>query len=246
MEIGTVKADKKLKIHTIKGKRVAKEDFQLGAHVGEIVPEEVSEEKVKNAVDKALASNGKVCGIYQEKKLVGIYVFERIEDYFIEAGKNEAMAGERRIESQEAIRKLQEIFENSKAAMRLILAYLPEALSDQKDKIEDKIRQYMKGCMSDGFWAGVEWGDELIYRKDMDPKEKQKMTAGYLMGAVVGFAVGWMTMDNIGFGLCYAVIFASLYGNMIFGGAKNKKVWETFDFVNPKYQEDKEEHNATE
>ena len=31
MEIGTVKADKKLKIYTIKGKRVDREDFQLGA-----------------------------------------------------------------------------------------------------------------------------------------------------------------------------------------------------------------------
>ena len=156
MEIGTVKADKKLKIYTIKGKRVDREDFQLGAHVGEIVPEEASVENIKKAVDKALASNGKVCGIYQEKKLVGIYVFERIEDYFIEAGETEAMAGERRMESQEAVRKLKEIFEDSKAAMKLILWYLSDALSDQKNKIEDMIRNYMKGCMSDGFWAGLE------------------------------------------------------------------------------------------
>ena len=111
MEIGTVKADKKLKIYTIKGKRVDREDFQLGAHVGEAVPIEASSENIKKAVDKALVSNGKVCGIYQEKKLVGIYVFERIEDYFIEAGETEAMAGERRMESQEAVRKLKEIFE---------------------------------------------------------------------------------------------------------------------------------------
>ena len=72
MEIGTVKADKKLKIYTIKGKRVDREDFQLGAHVGEAVPIEASSENIKKAVDKALVSNGKVCGIYQEKKLVGI------------------------------------------------------------------------------------------------------------------------------------------------------------------------------
>ena len=57
MEIGTVKADKKLKIYTIKGKRVDREDFQLGAHVGEAVPIEASSENIKKAVDKALVSN---------------------------------------------------------------------------------------------------------------------------------------------------------------------------------------------
>ena len=49
MEIGTVKADKKLKIYTIKGKRVDREDFQLGAHVGEAVPIEASSENIKMA-----------------------------------------------------------------------------------------------------------------------------------------------------------------------------------------------------
>lgn len=49
MEIGTVKADKKLKIYTIKGKRVDREDFQLGAHVGEAVPIEASSEKYKKS-----------------------------------------------------------------------------------------------------------------------------------------------------------------------------------------------------
>ena len=173
-------------------------------------------------------------------------MFERIEDYFIEAGETEAMAGERRMESQEAVRKLKEIFEDSKAAMKLILWYLPDTLSDQKNKIEDMIRNYMKSCMSDGFWAGIEWGDELVYKKNMDPKEKKNVAFGYLLGAVVGFTVGWMAMDNIAFGICYAVIFSNLYGNMIFGGVKNKKVWETFVFVNPKYHGGEENHDATE
>ena len=78
MEIGTVKADKKLKIYTIKGKRVDREDFQLGAHVGEAVPIEASSENIKKAVDKALVSNGKVCGIYQERKL-GVWGKKREE-----------------------------------------------------------------------------------------------------------------------------------------------------------------------
>ena len=33
---------------------------------------------------------------------------------------------------------------------------------------------------------------------------------------------------------------------MIFGGVKNKKVWETFEFVNPKYHGGEENHDATE
>lgn len=41
-------------------------------------------------------------------------MFERIEDYFIEAGETEAMAGERRMESQEAVRKLKEILKIAK------------------------------------------------------------------------------------------------------------------------------------
>lgn len=54
MEIGTVKADKKLKIYTIKGKRVDREDFQLGAHVGEAVPNRVC--------DRPLVTDGRPCG----------------------------------------------------------------------------------------------------------------------------------------------------------------------------------------
>lgn len=80
----------------------------------------------------------------------------------------------------------------------------------------------------------------------MDPKEKKNVAFGYLLGAVVGFAVGWLAMDNIAFGICYAVIFSNLYGNMIFGGVKNKKVWETFAFVNPKYHDGEENHDAAE
>ena len=57
MEIGTVKADKKLKIYTIKGKRVDREDFQLGAHVGEAVPIETSGRYHKISFIAALLSS---------------------------------------------------------------------------------------------------------------------------------------------------------------------------------------------
>ena len=94
-----------------------------------------------------------------------------------------------------------------------------------------------------GTVSGIEWDENLIYRKSMDKKDKDgmKTAAGYGLGFLSGWVIGWLVMDSIAFGLCFGVCYANLFGGIILSSSSRKQEWEIYDFVNQKYIEDKEE-----
>lgn len=226
MEIGNVKEGNKLSISTISKKRASKEDFasELGVQCGQT-------DLAMKAQD-AIEHKGRVYGVYQQKQLVGIYVFEWVKDYFIDNRDN-----------ADEISELQKMFEDGKAAYRMVFQYLQDEVAQYQKEIEDKIVEDLKEMVEWGTISGIEWGENLIYRKSMDKKSKdsKKTVAGYGLGFLCGWVIGWLLMDSISFGLCFGICYASLFGGIILSSSNRKQEWKTYDFVNRKYIEDKEE-----
>ena len=226
MEIGNVKEGNKLSISTISKKRASKEDFasELGVQCGQ------TDLAVK--AQDAIEHKGRVYGVYQQKQLVGIYIFEWVKDYFIDNRDN-----------ADAISDLQKIFEDGRAAYRMVFQYLAEEVTQYQKEVEEKIEGDLKSMVEWGTVSGIEWGENLIYRKSMDKKDKDGMNtaARYGLGFLCGWVIGWLRLDSIAFGLCFGVCYANIFGGIILSSSNRKQDWRTYDFVNQKYIEDKEE-----
>lgn len=226
MEIGTVKAEHKLSICTISKGRASKEGFasELILQCGQVDLAKKAQDMIEN--------KGRVYGVYQQKQLVGIYIFEWVKDYFIDNRDN-----------ADEISELQKMFEDGKAAYRMVFQYLTEEVAQYQKEIENKIVEDLKEMVEWGTVSGIEWGENLIYRKSMDKKSKdsKKTVAGYGLGFLCGWVIGWLLMDSISFGLCFGICYASLFGGIILSSSNRKQDWKTYDFVNRKYIEDKEE-----
>lgn len=230
MHIGTVN---KLAIHTVSKRRTLREGF--GTRLAIFVRSEDLKFKVLNAIEH----KGRVYGIYQDKELVGIYIFEKIDDYFIKTEDSGVQIGEKKIDFED------KWFGESKAAFRLNDQFLSNEISEHKAKIEEYIRTDLSEQIEWGQIAGIQWGEKLIYRKQIDKKGKgTNYIWGYLIGFALGIYLGWMLFDSFAMGICFGMMYASLWGGVALACSKTKTEWASFDFVNKKYTS-KEEEDAT-
>lgn len=228
MEIATVKAEQKLSIQTLGKRKIAKEGFASDWM------KECGQADLIEKMQDIIKHEGKVYGIFRgkEKAPTGIYVFERVDDYFVDNR-----------EKAEQVSELQKVFEDGKAAYRMVFHYMDDEIAGHREAIEEKILDDLKSVVEWGTVSGIEWGENLIYRKSMDKKDKDgmKTAAGYGLGFLSGWVIGWLVMDSIAFGLCFGVCYANLFGGIILSSSSRKQEWEIYDFVNQKYIEDKEE-----
>lgn len=229
MQIGTVRTDKKYIIHTL-SKRRASRDLSAG------LSEMTNSDGFQSRVSEIIGNNGRVYGIYQDKTLVGIYLFERADDFFI---KNESG----KVGTSFSDISFEDIFlGESKAAYILKEHYMPEDTELCK-KAEECIHADMKEQIEWGQIGGVLWENKLIYRQNMDKSKTNasKAAAGYLMGFVIGIIFGWLLFDSIPLGLCFGVCFAGLFGGT--AAVTGSRKWAELDFINPKYTDGKGKDN---
>lgn len=166
-------------------------------------------------------------------------LIEKMQDIIKHEGKVYGIFREKAEQASE----LQKVFEDGKAAYRMVFHYMDDEIAGHWEAIEEKILDDLKSVVEWGTVSGIEWGENLIYRKSMDKKDKDgmKTAAGYGLGFLSGWVIGWLVMDSIAFGLCFGVCYANLFGGIILSSSSRKQEWETYDFVNQKYIEDKEE-----
>jgi hypothetical protein len=265
MNIGTVKTgkgNKKLSICIINKRRASRQNFEEA--LSPLVEASSTESNVigdanskasGNVVLDILENKGRVYGIYQEKELVGIYLYERIEDFFIKVENTES---DEKAEVRFKINNIKEFFKmtdddvldfddklwgESKAIYRLVSQHLSDMAEGYKDEIEKYIVADLKAQIEWGQIAGVLSGEKLIYRRSLDKKGRGASSnmLGYGAGFTIGAVFGWLVFDSISmellWGICYAVI-----GGLIFTNSTTKQEWTTFDFVNKKYVESEEVH----
>jgi hypothetical protein len=248
MNIGTVKTGKdnrKLSICTMDKRRASRGNSDAA----------ISTLSAGNSVLDILENKGRVYGIYREKELVGIYIYERINDFFV---KEKSKDADGKTEKRIRINNVKEFFEmtdddlsefdgwlygESKAIFRLVSKGLFDEIEGYKADIEKYIVADLKSQIEWGQISGVLSGEKLIYRRSLD---KTGIGAagyglGYGAGFIIGAIFGWLVFDSISMGLMWGVCFASI-GGLLSTNVTSKQEWMTFDLVNKKYagvEEDK-------
>lgn len=182
-------------------------------------------EELKKEIADLLEHNGRVYGIYRRKELVGVYLYERQEDYFIKTDSGVILGG-REFDFDKFW------YGTGTAALVYVKSVCSEELGECREKIEKDLRIDLKEQIEWGQIAGVEWEDELMYRKNLkDEKNKVGgMVPGYLLGFAIGFVLGYVTMDSLTLGICFGASFACLWGSCGVALARGTEI-DTLDFI---------------
>jgi hypothetical protein len=259
MNVGTVKTGQGnhgLRVCTISKKSASKAEFQTGvaaleaAAVDNQGADTAGTTVSDSTVLEVLKNKGKVYGIYQEKTLVGIFVYERIEDFFVKVEhtdlskksksglKVNAVKDFFNMTDEDSIDFDDSIFGESKAIYRLVAECLSEAAEEYREQIEQYIMTDFKAEIEWGQISGVLSGEKLIYRRSLEKNGQGDYGAlGYAGGFVLGMIYGWLVFHNVALGALWGICFSSAGGLLLTSSAK-KQEWATFDFVNKDYVND--------
>lgn len=220
------------KTYTLSKRRVEREDF--GIALAKLI--DVSE--LKKKVLEVLEGKGRVYGVYSKKVLVGVYMFERLEHYFIKTEDVGTTIGEEKIHFEGPF------MGESTAAYRLKDKIMADEVQEHTDKIEKDMKVDFRDQISFGRIAGVEWGDILQYRKNLKREKDSYSIGGYFLGFAIGMMMGWTCFDSLPLGLCFGVSYAMLWGGCIMAASGNKSVWATFDLISHEYHQEGESEDA--
>lgn len=212
MLISTVK---EYDIYTVNEKRLAKPGF------GDRLKDITDVERLEDEITGILAGNGRVYGIYKKKELVGVYLFEKVEDYFVKDEYPVIKLGKKEFDFEKFW-----YGSNTEAYV-----FRRSVCLDEMRDIEERIKKDIKIDLSDriqlGIVAGVAWEDQLMYRKNVE--EKANGILGVIGGFAIGCAIGMMIFqDWIGIGLGF--LYAAILGGAKIVFAKRSEV-DTLDFI---------------
>ena len=158
-------------------------------------------EELKKEIADLLEHNGRVYGIYRRKELVGVYLYERQEDYFIKTDSGVILGG-REFDFDKFW------YGTGTAALVYVKSVCSEELGECREKIEKDLRIDLK-----------------------DEKNKVGgVVPGYLLGFAIGFALGYVTMDSLTLGICFGASFACLWGSCGVALARGTEI-DTLDFI---------------
>jgi hypothetical protein len=273
MNVGTIKTGngkETLSICTINSRRVGRSEFKAtvsklvkaGTDMdsrffdGAVDVSALSEGRVEGIIENIIEKKGRGYGVYKNKELVGIYVYENIDDFFV---KVDNTVNFEKTESVFKINDVHEFFEmtdedliqniletsdgfmdkifgESKAAYRLVLNALNKEVANFSDEIKKYILTDLKEKIEWGYVSGIVWGEELIYRKNLEKKADGAVSGG-VCGFWLGVILGWLLFDSFLLGMCWGICFG-FCGGLVLSNSGTKQEWASFDFVNKKYTEE--------
>ncbi len=180
----------------------------------------------KDDILEVYAGKGRVYGVYDsDKNMVGAYIFERVADYFHKNSEKQVHVHDLQIDMDT------NAAENSLAAFRLKKAFdagiSEEAVGDIKEAIMADLRDQIEMM---GAAAGVEWDEQVHYKKALDAKHSGLSVIGYVLGFAIGAAFGIAAFKTPALGLCWGAAFSPLFG-LLFSvggmGSEEKTRWSS-------------------
>lgn len=213
MNISTVK---QFNTHVMNQRRLNRPE--LGKRISEITDVEALKKEIIDILEK----KGRVYGIYEKKELVGVYLFERREDYFVQRDTG-VKIGDTEFDFEKFW------YGTSTAALQFKKAICLEDVNEFKEKIEKDIRVDLKEQIEWVQVAGVEWNEELMYRKNLEKKSGSSLW-GYAVGYVLGFVMGWIIFDSIPMGMSFGLMYACMWVGISVATANGTEI-DTLDFV---------------
>lgn len=212
------------KFYSISKRRYEREDFKR------FVEENAGNGTLAEDVKEAFENKGRICGIYKDKKMAGIYVFKRIKNYFVETDATKIKLGDFEFDLDKFWHG------DSKDAYKLVCAIVPEELQKGSEKLNKILKDDIGEQIALGSVAGVEMGEVLWYRKCLKKEKGKDWTSGWMIGFPLGFVMGWLIFDSIVLGFCFGISYSVLFGGS--AAATTKTEWREFDFVNPEVKGD--------
>lgn len=213
MMISTVK---KFNTHTINTRRLNRPGF------GERLSTIIDVDELKAEIADTLGKKGRVYGVYEKKELVGVYIFERREDYF---SKRESgiKLGDKEFDFDKFW------YGTSTAAFYFKKCVCLEEVEAYKEKMEKDFKVDLTDQIQIGQVAGVEWNDKLMYRKNLQ-KKSGHFLKGMLVWFALGFAVGWMISNSLHMAICFGFMYDFFLGGARVIFAEGTQM-DTLDFV---------------
>ena len=153
----------------------------------------------------------------KKKELMGIYLFERVEEYFEENENGKITLGSRRIDLERFW------YGESRAALKLQACILTEECKSISEKLDKELKCAMSDLVYLGQIAGIEWGDELFYRRKPDKQNDTGKVLFLAFSGIGGFAIGWLLFDAWWLGIVYAMLLGSFMSFGVQNG--NSKDW---------------------
>lgn len=212
MLISTVK---EYNTYTMNEKRIAGHGF------GDRLKDITDVEKLKDEIAGILAKKGRVYGIYKKKELVGVYLFEKVENYFVKDEYAGIKLGNKEFDFEKFW------YGSSTEAYVFRKSICLDEMKDMEEKIKKDLKSDLIDQIQFGIVGGVEWEDQLMYRKNVE--EKTNGIMGVIGGFAIGFAMGWIIFhDWMAFGLGFLYSFILGGARIVF--AKRSEV-ATLDFI---------------
>lgn len=222
-----ITSNKHFALHTLNAKKVDKITFS------EALLQVKDEASLKEQFKQVLEQKGRLYGIYQNKELIGYYLFRYEENYFSEDNYYIQVGEKKQKMSKSLVGDMTSVF-------KMIDQYV---ITDNLE--EEDIAKYKKEIKEDlsshietwGTVAGAEFDGVLLYKNGASEGTGSYYAIGYLFGILLGGLFGMFIFDNFALGLCFGLCFASTYGLM----AKNyatKKKGESADAVLEAYLEE--------
>lgn len=226
MMIDTVKD---YNIYTINEKRLKRPDF------GENLKDMVDITELKELIAATISAQGRVYGINKKKELIGVYIFEKTENYFVTEEGSTVKLGAHEVDFDKFW------YGSCTAAFCFKKRICLDELKEYTEQIEKKLKADLTSQIIYGNVAGVEWNDQLMYRKHLKEKQDKGITAsiGYISGFALGFIFGWIIFDEWYMGLCFGVSYSMLWGGCGIAIA-NKSEIDTLNFLNKEPAQNKE------
>ena len=174
-----ISAVKQFNTYTVNNRRLNRAGF------GERLSDITDVDELKREIADTLEKKGRVYGIYKKKELVGVYIFERWEDYFSKC-KSGIKLGGKEFDFDKFW------YGTSTEALYFKKCVYVEEIEDYKEKIEKDLKVDLTDQIQIGQVAGVEWNNKLMYRKNLQKKSNQdwiKILFWFAMGFVMGLTI---------------------------------------------------------
>jgi len=208
-------------IKSISKRRANKEDF------GSSLSQVVAQDTLKKEVHEALETKGKVYGLFKEKELAAIYIFEKIktkesEIPYLKLNVNKdnilefITKGTADEVSEEEVKEAAPVNDKETNVYRFVGKYSQPTDEKVIEDFEKMIKAELKEMILWGEVTAVIWGEDVLVTKKIKTEGKGFVSA-IPLGMGFGLAIG-IALKNVGLGIALGMLWTMAFGTSFSSG----------------------------